>query len=669
MKTDQATLDQLCINTIRTLAMDGVQKANSGHPGLPMGAASMAYVLWTRFLRHNPTHPSWPNRDRFILSPGHGCMLLYCLLHLTGYDLSLDELKQFRQWGSRTPGHSEHGMTPGVETTTGPLGQGFGNGVGMAIAERFLAHHFNRPGHSIVDHYIYAIVSDGDLMEGISSEAASLAGHLGLGKLIYLYDDNRITIDGTTDLAFTENVGQRFEAYGWHVQRVDGNDVNMIEAAISAAQAEHDRPSLIMARTHIAYGSPNKQDTSEAHGAPLGEEEVRLTKEALGWPLEPAFYIPDEALAHFREVLQRGRTWDAAWQARFDAFSAAYPELAEEWIRGLSGQLPEGWAEKIPIFTPAGGSLATREASGKVLNAIASSLPTLIGGSADLTPSNNTYLKGYGDFQSSSPGGRNFHFGVREHAMGSILNGMALHEGVIPYGGTFLVFSDYMRPAIRVAALSHIHVIYVFTHDSIGLGEDGPTHQPIEHLAALRAIPNLTVIRPADATETAVAWRAALEHRSGPVALALSRQKLPILDRTKFPPAELLLKGGYILADADQGHPRVILIATGSEVHVALEAWGRLADEGIPARVVSMPSWELFDRQPEGYRNEVLPPAVTARLAIEAGSPHGWHRYVGLFGEVISMTRFGASAPYQILMQQFGFTAEHVVSRTMGLLA
>ncbi|PWB48573.1 MAG: transketolase [Candidatus Methylomirabilota bacterium] len=665
----QESLDQLCINTIRTLAMDGVQKANSGHPGLPMGAAAMAYTLWTRALRHNPVHPSWPNRDRFILSPGHGCMLLYCLLHLTGYDLTLDELKQFRQWGSRTPGHSEHGMTPGVETTTGPLGQGFGNGVGMAMAERFLAHHFNRPGYPIVDHYTYAVVSDGDLMEGVTSEAASLAGHLGLGKLIYLYDDNRITIDGSTDLAFTENVGQRFEAYGWHVQRVDGNDVKMIEAALSTAQAEHDRPSLIMARTHIAYGSPNKQDTAEAHGSPLGDEEIRLTKEALGWPLEPAFHIPDEALAHFREALQRGRIWEAEWQAAFDAYAAVYPELADEWNRVMSGGLPEGWVEKIPTFTPAGGGLATREASGKVLNAIASTVPTLIGGSADLTPSNNTYLKGDGDFQKSNAGGRNIHFGVREHAMGSILNGMALHQGVIPYAGTFLIFSDYMRPAIRVAALSHIHVIYVFTHDSIGLGEDGPTHQPIEHLSSLRAMPNLTVIRPADATETAVAWRAALEHRGGPVVLALTRQKLPTLDRTKYPSADLLLKGAYILADADQGHPRIILIATGSEVHLALEAWGRLADEGISARVVSMPSWELFDRQSEAYRNEVLPPAVTARLAIETGSPHGWHRYVGLHGGVVGMTRFGASAPYQVLMKQFGFTAEHVVSRAMELLA
>jgi len=668
VKTAHDSVDQLCINTIRTLAMDAVQKANSGHPGLPMGAAAMAYVLWTRFLRHNPSNPSWPDRDRFILSAGHGCMLLYSLLHLTGYDLPLDELKRFRQWGSRTPGHSEYGATPGVETTTGPLGQGFGTGVGMAIAERFLANHFNRPGYPIVDHFVYAIVSDGDLMEGVSSEAASLAGHLGLGKIIYLYDDNRITIDGSTSLAFTENVGQRFEAYGWHVQRVDGNDLKGVEAALSAAQAERERPSLIIARTHIAYGSPNKQDTAEAHGAPLGEEEVRLTKEALGWPIEPTFYIPDEALAHFREAVPRGRSCEAEWRSQFDAYAAAYPELAVEWHTVMEGRLPDGWADKLPTFTSAGGGMATREASGKVLNAIAPHLPTLIGGSADLTPSNNTYLKGYGDFQKSSPGARNFHFGVREHAMGSILNGMALHGGVIPYGGTFLIFSDYMRPAIRVAALSHIHVIYVFTHDSIGLGEDGPTHQPIEHLAALRAMPNLTVIRPADATETAVAWRAALEHQHGPVALALTRQKLPVLDRTTFPPADLLLRGAYILAEAERGHPRIILIATGSEVHLALEARELLNAQGIAARVVSMPSWELFDQQPDSYRDEVLPPAVTARLAVEAGSPQGWHRYVGSCGGVVGMTRYGASAPYQALMKNFGFTADNVVSRAKELL-
>ena len=669
MKTDHASPDQLCINTIRTLAMDAVQKANSGHPGLPMGAAAMAYVLWTRFLRHHPTNPSWPNRDRFILSAGHGCMLLYSLLHLTGYDLPLDELKRFRQWGSRTPGHSEYGLTPGVETTTGPLGQGFGNGVGMAIAERFLATHFNRPGYPIVDHYVYAIVSDGDLMEGISSEAASLAGHLGLGKLIYLYDDNRITIDGSTSLAFTENVGQRFDAYGWHVQRVDGNDLKEVEAALSGAQAATERPSLIIARTHIAYGSPNKQDTAEAHGAPLGEEEIKLTKRALGWPLEPAFYIPDEALGHFREALQRGRAWETQWQAQFDAYAAAHPELAAEWRTVMNGRLPEGWADKLPAFTPGGGSMATREASGKVLNAIAPHLPTLIGGSADLTPSNNTYLKGYGDFQRDNVGARNLHFGVREHAMGSILNGMALHGGVIPYGGTFLIFSDYMRPAIRLAALSHIHVIYVFTHDSIGLGEDGPTHEPIEHLASLRAMPNLTVIRPADANETAVAWRVALEHRGGPVALALTRQKLPVLDRTTLASADLLRRGAYVLTDASNGQPDIILIATGSEVQLALEARQRLAARGIGARVVSMPSWELFEQQPDSYRDEVLPPSVTARLAIEAASPQGWHRYVGTMGAVIGMTRYGASAPYHVLMEQFGFTADNVTSRALALLA
>ncbi|MBI2902376.1 MAG: transketolase [Candidatus Methylomirabilis oxyfera] len=668
MKTEHTSLDQLCINTIRTLAMDAVQKANSGHPGLPMGAAAMAYVLWKRFLRHHPANPSWPNRDRFILSAGHGCMLLYSLLHLTGYDLPLDELKRFRQWGSRTPGHSEYGLTPGVETTTGPLGQGFGNGVGMAIAERFLANYFNRPGYTIVDHHVYAIVSDGDLMEGVSSEAASLAGHLGLGKIIYLYDDNRITIDGSTSLAFTENVGQRFEAYGWHVQRVNGNDLNEVEVALSAAQAATERPSLIIARTHIAFGSPNKQDTAEAHGAPLGEEEVKLTKQALGWPLEPAFHIPDEALASFREALQRGRAWETEWRALFDSYAAAHPELAAEWRTVMTGRLPEGWSDKIPTFAPGGGGMATREASGKVLNAIAPHLSTLIGGSADLTPSNNTYLKGYGDFQRDNVGARNLHFGVREHAMGSILNGMALHGGVIPYGGTFLIFSDYMRPAIRLAALSHIHVIFVFTHDSIGLGEDGPTHEPIEHLAALRAMPNLTVIRPADANETAVAWRVALEHRGGPVALALTRQKLPVLDRTALASADLLRRGAYVLIDAGHGQPRMILIATGSEVYVALEARQRLAAQGIEARVVSMPSWELFEQQPVSYRDEVLPPSVTSRIAIEAGSPLGWHRYVGPLGAVIGMTRYGASAPYQVLMREFGFTADTLVSRALELL-
>jgi transketolase len=665
--THREELDQLCINTLRTLAIDGVQKANSGHPGMPMGAAAMAYVLWTRFLRHNPVNPSWPDRDRFVLSAGHGSMLLYSLLHLTGYDLSLEELKNFRQWGSRTPGHPEHGLTPGVETTTGPLGQGFANGVGMAIAEAYLAAHFNRPGYKIVDHYVYAIVSDGDLMEGIASEAASLAGHLRLGKLIYLYDDNRISIEGSTDLTFTEDRGQRFEAYGWHVQRVDGYDLEGIAAAIRAAQAD-PRPSLIIARTHIGYGSPNKQDTAEVHGAPLGEEEVRLTKENLGWPTEPPFLIPEEALAHFRKALEKGRAWEADWQARFDAYATEYPDLAEEWRMAMAGELPTGWDADLPTFRPEDGPMATRVASGKVLNAIAPYLPTLIGGSADLAPSCKTYLNGYGDFFADNPGGRNLHFGVREHAMGGILSGLALHGGVIPYGSTFLVFSDYMRPSIRLAAMMELPVIYVFTHDSIGIGEDGPTHQPIEQLASLRAIPHLTVIRPADANETVAAWRVALEHREGPVALLLTRQKLPVLDRATLAPADRLARGAYVLADVAGGRPDIILIATGSEVHVALAARERLAEQGVRARVVNMPSWELFERQPRSYRDEVLPPEVTARLAIEAGVPQGWFRYVGEGGDVIGIERFGASAPYKVLWEKYGFTAENVAARALEML-
>ncbi len=665
--THQEELDQLCINTLRTLAMDGVQKANSGHPGMPMGAAAMAYVLWTRFLRHNPANPTWPDRDRFVLSAGHGSMLLYGLLHLTGYDLPLEELQSFRQWGSRTPGHPEYGLAPGVETTTGPLGQGFTNGVGMAIAEAYLAAHFNRPGHKIVDHYIYAIVSDGDLMEGVASEAASLAGHLRLGKLIYLYDDNRISIEGSTDLTFTEDRGRRFEAYGWHVQHVDGYDLEGIAAAICAARAD-PRPSLILARTHIGYGSPHKQDTAEAHGAPLGEEEVRLTKENLGWPTEPSFLIPDQALAHFRQAVERGRNWEAEWQARFQAYAAEYPKLAEEWRLVMSGELPAGWDAGLPTFRPEDGPLATRVASGKVLNAIAPYLPTLIGGSADLAPSCNTYLKGYGDFSADNRGGRNFHFGVREHAMGGILSGMALHGGVIPYGGTFLVFSDYMRPSIRLAAMMEIPVIYVFTHDSIGIGEDGPTHQPIEQIAALRAIPHLTVIRPADAAETVIAWRVALEYREGPVALLFTRQGLPVLDRTALASAEGLIRGAYVLAEVEGGQPDVILIATGSEVHVALAAREQLAKQGVRARVVNMPSWELFERQPRSYRDEVLPPEVTARLSIEAGVSQGWHRYVGAGGDVIGIERFGASAPYKVLWEKYSFTAENIAARALAML-
>ena len=660
-------LDQLCVNTIRTLAMDAVEKAKSGHPGMPMGAAAMAYVLWTRFLKHNPADPTWPDRDRFVLSAGHGCMLLYSLLHLTGYDLPLEELKQFRQWGSRTPGHSEYRKTPCVETTTGPLGQGFATGVGMAIAERMLAARFNRPGHTIVDHYTYAIVSDGDLMEGVASEAASLAGHLRLGKLIYLYDDNKITIEGSTDLAFSENVAERFEAYGWHVQRVDGNDLQAVETALRAAQAEERRPSLIIARTHIAYGSPNKQDSPEAHGAPLGEEEVRLTKQALGWPTDEPFYTPEAALAHFRRALQAGSAAQAAWQARFAAYEKAYPELAAEWRRVMSGELPEGWEKHLPVFEPSAGPMATREASGKVLNALAPHIPELVGGSADLAPSNLTYLAGMGDFQAANRGGRNLHFGVREHAMGAILSGMALHGGLKPYGGTFLVFSDYMRPAMRLAAMMELPVIYVLTHDSIGLGEDGPTHQPVEHLASLRAIPHLTVIRPADATETVAAWKVALEHRSGPVVLALSRQKLPIIDRSIYAAADGLARGAYVLADASLSHVDLILIATGSEVHLALEARTVLEQRGIGTRVVSMPSWELFDAQPREYQEAVLPPQVTARLAIEAGVGQGWCRYVGQQGDVVSLERFGASAPYKVLLKEFGFTVDNVVQRALAV--
>jgi len=684
LSTEPNNLDNLCINTMRFLAVDAIQKANSGHPGLPMGGAAMAYVLWTRFLRHNPGDPQWPDRDRFVLSAGHGSMLLYSLLHLTGYDLPLSALQQFRQLGSQTPGHPEYGLTPGVETTTGPLGQGFGNGVGMAMAERFLAERFNRPGHTIVDHYTYGIVSDGDLMEGVGSEAASLAGHLRLGKLIYLYDNNHISLAGSTDLTFTEDAGKRFASYGWHVPRVeDGNDLAAIGRAIAAAQAETERPSLIMVHTHIGYGSPHKQDTFEAHGSPLGEDEVRATKQALGWPLEPTFYIPDEALAHFRQALNRGRAWQAEWQQRFDAYVKEHPALAAEFLRLLQGDLPDGWDADIPSFTT-DKPVPTRVASSQVLNAIAPKLPTLIGGSADLNPSTQTALKGQGDFQSPQVAGagtqgavggvwgytgRNLHFGVREHAMGTILNGLALHGGIRPYGATFLVFSDYMRPPIRLAAMMKLPVIYVFTHDTIGLGEDGPTHQPVEQLAALRAIPGLTVIRPADANETAVAWRVAIAHRQGPVVLALTRQNVPVIDRTRYAPAEELARGAYVLAEAASGQPALILIAAGSEVPLALSAYEQLAQQGIAARVVSMPSWELFDQQPQAYRDAVLPPSITARLAIEAGVPQGWHKYVGLAGQVIGLERFGASAPFKVLFEHFGFTMDNVVAGALAILA
>ena len=663
------SLDELCVNTIRMLSADCVEKANSGHPGMPMGAATVAYVLWTRFLKHNPTNPDWPDRDRFVLSAGHGSMLLYSLLHLTGYDLSLEELKNFRQWGSKTPGHPESHITKGVETTTGPLGQGFANGMGMAIAERFLAAHFNRPGHEIIDHQIYGIVSDGDLMEGVSHEAASLAGHLKLGNIIYFYDDNHISIDGSTDLAFTENRVDRFKAYGWHVQTVeDGNDIETIEKAIQAAQREKDRPSLISVRTHIGYGSPNKQDTASAHGEPLGAEELKLTKENLGWPLEPPFLIPEEALKHFRQALEKGKAWEEEWKDRFQAYEKAHPELAAECQRWMSDRLPDAWDREIPSFPADPKGVATRVASGTVLNAVAPILPNLIGGSADLAPSNKTFVKGGEVFQGGQYDGRNFHFGVREHGMGSILNGMALHGGVIPYGGTFLIFSDYMRPPIRLAAMMGLKVIYIFTHDSIGLGEDGPTHQPIEQLAALRAIPNLTVLRPCDANETAEAWRFALLQKEGPVALALTRQGLPILDRKTYASADGLHQGGYVLSNGGNKRPDIILMASGSEVHIAIEAGDKLSAKGVSVRVVSMPSWELFDKQTEAYRDQVLPPEIKARIAIEAGATQGWHRYLGNRAAVIGIDHFGASAPYKILYEKFGMTSDRVVDKALQLL-
>jgi transketolase len=662
-------LDELCVNTIRMLTADSVEKAKSGHPGMPMGAAAMAYVLWTRFLRHNPSNPNWPDRDRFVLSAGHGSMLLYSLLHLSGYDLPLDQLKNFRQWNSKTPGHPEYGLTPGVETTTGPLGQGFANGVGMAIAERYLAAHFNRPGHDIVNHYTYGIVSDGDLMEGVSHEAASLAGHLGLGKLIYFYDDNHISIEGSTDLTFTENRTARFVAYGWHVQRVtDGNNLKALEGALVEAQKETTRPSLIAVRTHIGFGSPNKQDSAKAHGEPLGEEEIRLTKENLGWPLEPNFLIPAEALNRFREALDRGKEVEDQWQRNFQAYRQHYPELADEWHRWIDGELPEGWQNEIPTFPADPKGVATRVSSGTVLNALATKVSNLIGGSADLAPSNKTLINDKKDYQADQYDGRNFRFGVREHAMGSVLNGMALHGGVYPYGGTFLVFSDYMRPAIRLAALSKLKIIYVFTHDSIGLGEDGPTHQPIEHLAALRAIPNLIVIRPGDANETAQAWKAALQHQNGPVALALTRQNIPTLDREKLGPAEGLHNGAYILSEAGNQKPDIILIASGSEIEIVLAAADMLNAKNLAVRVVSMPSWELFEAQPEVYRQQVLPMDVKAKIAVEAGSPQGWDRYVGETGQVIGLDHFGASAPYSVLYEKFGITADHVVDKALELV-
>lgn len=661
-------LDLLCINTVRTLAMDAVQQADSGHPGTPMALAPLAYVLWTRHLKYDPANPDWPDRDRFVLSCGHASMLLYAALYLSGYDLTLDDIKKFRQWGSKTPGHPEFGHTAGVETTTGPLGQGTGNAVGMAIAEAILASNFNRPGHDLVNHFTYFLASDGDLMEGISHEVCSLAGHLKLGRLIGIYDDNHITIEGDTNLAFSEDTARRFESYGWHVQRVaDGNDLAALDQAITGAKKMPDRPSLIIVRTHIGYGAPTKQDTAEAHGAALGVEEIKGAKQNLGWPSQEPFYVPAEALDRWRKAGARGREIRTSWETRFAAYRKAFPELGAELERRLSGKLPAGWEQALPNLS-ADAAQATRAASGKVLNAIASRLPELVGGSADLAGSTNTLIKGAGDFAAGHYSERNFHFGVREHGMGAVMNGIALHRGLIPYGGTFLIFSDYMRPAIRLAALCKLGTIYVFTHDSIGLGEDGPTHQPIEQLATLRTIPGLLVIRPADAAEVVEAWRVAINHRNGPVALALTRQKVAALDRKTMPAADGLARGGYVLAEAT-GAPKVILIATGSEVELAVSAREKLQASGAPTRVVSMPSLELFAAQSREYRDQVLPPAVSARVSIEAGATQCWHALVGDRGRALGLDHFGASAPYQTLYKEFGLTVEKIIEAAKQVVA
>jgi transketolase len=682
-----STLDQLAVNTIRTLSIDGVQKANSGHPGLPLGAAPMAYVLWTRFLRHNPRDPKWPDRDRFAFSAGHGSMLLYSLLHLTGYDLSLDDIKHFRQWGSKTPGHPEYHLVPGAELTTGPLGQGFANGIGLAMAEAHLAATYNRDGHTIVDHHTFGLASDGDLMEGVAYESASLAGHLRLGKLVYLYDSNQVTLSGSTNLIFSENVQKRFEAMEWHVQHVDdGNDLDALERAIQAGIDETERPSLIIVRTVLGFGSPKRAGSWQAHGNPLGVEEVEATKRALGWPTTDTFFIPDDALHLFRKAIERGAEHEQAWQARFDAYTQAFPDLAAEFRRTHAGELPTDWARNLPSFNAADvkdGKIATRSAGAAVINAVASVMPELIGGSADLNPSTDTALKDTGDFESPlnldpdrqgatggawGYAGRNIFYGIREHAMGAITNGLVYHGGLRAFSATFLVFSDYMRPPIRLAALSDLPSIFVFTHDSIGLGEDGPTHQPIEHLASLRAIPNLVVFRPADANEVTEGWRVAIERRDGPTILIFSRQPLPIYDRTRFAPAAGASQGAYVLADASAGQPELILIATGSEVGMAVDTRELLEAQGHPTRVVSMPSWELFESQTQSYRDEVLPPAVTARVSIEAASPLGWERWVGSQGLVIGLNRFGASAPINDIYKNLGFTPAALAQCAVGLL-
>ena len=668
LKTDENALDQLCINTIRTLAMDGVQQANSGHPGTPMALAPAAYVLWDRFLRHNPHNPQWPNRDRFVLSAGHASMLVYSMLHLSGYDLPLEELKRFRQWGSKTPGHPEYGLTPGVETTTGPLGQGVANSVGMAIAERWLAAHFNRPDHEIVNHRVYAVAGDGCMMEGVSQEAASLAGHLKLSNLVWIYDNNHITIEGNTALAFSDDVAARFTSYQWNVLRVgDANDTDLLDRALRTAMKETERPSLIIVDSHIAWGAPNKQDTSAAHGEPLGDEEIRLTKQRYGWPPEAKFLVPEETRAYTDRSIERGRKAEEEWNGRFAAYKTAHPELAAEWERMQSGGLPDGWDRDIPTFPADEKGVAGRDASQKVLNAIAPRVPWLIGGAADLAPSTKTRMNEGGDFQAGSYQGRNFHFGIREHAMGAILNGMTLSK-VRTYGSGFLIFSDYMRAPIRLSSLMEIPVMYIFTHDSIGVGEDGPTHQPIEQLISLRAIPQLFVIRPADGNEVAEAWRVMMTSSHHPVALILSRQPLPTVDRSKYAAASGLRQGGYVLADSD-GPPDVIFMGTGSEVQLCVAAHEQLTAEGIKSRVVSMPCWELFERQPEDYRESVLPGSVRARVAVEAGTSLGWRRYTGIDGRIIARRDFGASAPLKELLKQFGFTVENVVAAARESMA
>jgi transketolase len=679
-----SSLDLLCINTIRTLSIDAVQKANSGHPGLPLGAAPMAYVLWTHFLKHNPVNPNWYDRDRFVLSAGHGSMLLYSLLHLTGYAVSIDDIKQFRQWDSITPGHPEYKLTPGVEITTGPLGQGFANGVGMAMAEAYLAARYNKPSYQIIDHFTYGIVSDGDLMEGVASEAASLAGHLKLGKLIYLYDNNHITLSAATHLAFTEDRAMRFAAYGWHTEIIDdGNDLNAINKAIEAAQKETQKPSLILVKTHIGFGSPHKHDTFEAHGSPLGAEEVKLTKQNLNWPSDKSFYVPKEVAKHFRKALISGKKIEQSWNNQYKSYSKKYPTLAKEFQQFIRGELQPDWDINIPVFPADDKGLSTRVAGGKVMQAINPNLPGLIGGSADLNPSTFTQLINFGNFQSSATrlgdlqgsldgswdySGRNIFYGVREHAMGSISNGLATFKNIIPFTATFLTFADYMRPAIRLAALMKLHVIYVFTHDSLALGEDGPTHQPVEQLASLRAIPDLTVIRPSDANETAMAWRVAIEHQNNPTALILTRQEVPTIDRQYYAKASELRKGGYILSDAPKGKPDIILIATGSEVSLIIAAQQKLQKQKISVRVVSMPSWELFEAQSQKYQDSILPPHITTRLVVEAGIRQGWERYIGFDGDMISVDSFGASAPGPLVMAKYGFTVENVCKKALTLL-